>query len=97
MFDSVSYVQLGLLGFILIMNVYTFILFYTDKQKAIKRQRRISERKLLVSSFALGGLGAWLSMGMFRHKTKHLTFKIGVPLAALLTLAAILSILFYNR
>ncbi|GEK88201.1 DUF1294 domain-containing protein [Alkalibacterium putridalgicola] len=75
------------------MNLFTLALFYVDKQRAIKRKYRIPEKKLLVFSFAFGGLGAWLGMLLFRHKTRHLLFRISLPAAALITVLTIIFVL----
>ncbi|MDZ7834340.1 MAG: DUF1294 domain-containing protein [Alkalibacterium sp.] len=79
MFSSIFLVLIG--G----MNLFTFILFYIDKQRAIKRKYRISERALLLTSFSMGGIGGWLGMKHFRHKTRHSLFKYSLPVAAILT------------
>lgn len=72
---------------ILIMNLYTYLLFFIDKKRAVAHKRnRISERTLLTASFLAGGLGGFLAMTIHRHKTKHTNFKILVPIAAILTL-----------
>ena len=78
-----------LLTIIIILNLISYFLYYSDKKKAIKRKPRISEKTLLFSSFFFGGLGAWFGMKQFKHKTKHLKFQVLVPIAALLTLGAI--------
>lgn len=75
------------------LNSISFILFFLDKEKAKKNKRRISEKTLFLSAFALGGVGAWISMYTFRHKTKHLSFKLGISLAGLLTFGVIYSLL----
>lgn len=93
--QSLSVAQIILLSALLMMNVYTFILFYIDKQRAIKHRYRISEKQLLLCSFLFGGIGAWVSMGMFRHKTQKLIFKLSVPIAALLSFVSIMIVLFY--
>lgn len=93
--QSLSGIQIILLSALLMMNVYTFILFYIDKQRAIKHRYRISEKQLLICSFLFGGIGAWVSMGMFRHKTQKLIFKLSVPIAALLSFVSIMIVLFY--
>lgn len=93
--QSLSVAQIILLSALLMMNVYTFILFYIDKQRAIKHRYRISEKQLLLCSFLFGGIGSWVSMGMFRHKTQKLIFKLSVPIAALLSFVSIMIVLFY--
>lgn len=70
-------------------NVITFIIYGADKRKAIKGKRRISENTLLLCAFLMGGIGALLGMGVFRHKTRHWKFKICIPLAVLLNIAVI--------
>ena len=78
---------------ILLANLNSFRLFYVDKQRAIHRKRRIAERSLLLSSLAFGGVGAFLAMNIFRHKTKHLSFKIFIPLSLMLTIFALIYII----
>lgn len=95
MFDQLTLFQQIALAVIALLNVFAFILYYVDKQRAMKHQYRIPEKTLLLSAFALGGIGAWISMSKFRHKTQHLTFKISVPIAALITVAAVFCVLSY--
>lgn len=68
------------LVYLLIVNVVAFVMYYLDKQKAIKGAWRTPE-SVLIGVAAIGGsIGALLGMKVFRHKTKHLKFTIGVPL-----------------
>jgi len=85
MLDYIIYAVLGLL---LLWNIIVFMIYGADKSKAKKNKRRISERTLLVSAFLMGGIGAFLGMIVLRHKTKHIRFKILLPLAAILNIAA---------
>lgn len=73
-----------LLLVIILWNITTFILMKTDKYKAIKGKRRISEKTLFISAFMFGGVGIFTGMYAFRHKTKHWSFKIIIPLAIIL-------------
>ena len=61
------------------MTIVTFVLYGVDKSKAKKGQWRIPEKTLLLFAACFGGLGAFLGMKIFRHKTKHTSFKILVP------------------
>lgn len=91
MFSELAFVQQLLLVVVAILNVISFVLFYVDKQRSIRNSRnRISEQRLLSSAFLLGGLGSLLGMGLARHKTRHLKFKILVPIAAVITLGVII-------
>lgn len=62
------------------VNLVCFLLFGIDKRKAIAGSRRIPERTLLLWAAIGGGLGGWLGMEVFRHKTRKLKFTITVPL-----------------
>lgn len=73
----------AVLIYLILINLIAFLLMYVDKKKAIKRQYRIPESVLLWSAFLGGAVGAYLSMRMFRHKTKHIKFTLGVPMAIL--------------
>jgi len=72
----------------LVINLITFILYGVDKRRAKKGAWRISERTLLLCTWLLGGVGAWLAMRMFRHKTKHIAFQVSAPVGAVLSVAA---------
>lgn len=67
--------------YFLIMSSITFFLMYIDKHRAIKKEWRIPEINLMVLSFLGGSFGTYLGMYLFRHKTKHLKFTLGVPIA----------------
>ncbi|WP_258171212.1 DUF1294 domain-containing protein [Paenibacillus sp. R14(2021)] len=68
------------LAYAIIVNLYAFSLMRVDKIRAVKdRRHRIPERKLLGVSAAGGALGAFAAMRMFRHKTKHPAFSVGLP------------------
>ncbi|MDD6070010.1 MAG: DUF1294 domain-containing protein [Clostridiales bacterium] len=66
--------------YLIVMNVMTFIVYGIDKQKAKRGKWRISEKTLMMLAVFGGSIGAWIGMQVFRHKTKHLLFVIGVPL-----------------
>lgn len=70
---------------LLILNGHSYYLFAKDKQLAKSGSYRISEKRLVLTSLCLGGVGALMAMRIARHKTKHLLFQIVVPLSALLT------------
>ena len=59
----------------------------TDKSRAIKGKWRIPEKSLFLVSLLGGSLGTWAGMYLFRHKTKHWYFVIGMPLILILQVA----------
>lgn len=74
--------------YLLLINAAAFVLMLVDKQKARKNKWRIRESTLLLSAALGGSIGALAGMYVFRHKTKHLKFTLGVP-AILLAQAAL--------
>lgn len=72
-----------------IVSLIGFFIMGIDKIKAKKGAWRIPEKTLLLMAFLGGGVGVWLGMEVFRHKTKHLQFKYGVPLITILEFIAV--------
>ena len=70
----------------LAMNLFAFALYGIDKAKAKRGAWRIPEKTLLAAAWLLGGVGAWLAMRTFRHKTKHIAFQVSAPVGAVLSL-----------
>lgn len=68
-----------LLIYLLIINATSWLFMLADKQKAIRGAWRIPEATLLTLAALGGSLGAVLGMRMFRHKTLHLKFSLGLP------------------
>lgn len=85
-----------LISYLVIINALGFILMLADKVKAKKNLWRIPEATLLWVAVLGGSLGSILGMNVFRHKTKHLKFALGLPLilAAQVVLALVLLALF---
>ena len=70
-------------GYLLLMNIVGFYVMYSDKRRAIKHRFRIPERTLFIVSLLGGSIGTWAGMYLFRHKTKHWYFVVGMPLILL--------------
>ena len=83
----------AVLAYVIVVSLVLFILMYTDKQKAIKQQWRISEKTLFTLAIFGGAIGGVLGMYIFRHKTKHNRFAFGFSLLAALQLFAIVQLL----
>lgn len=70
--------------FLFFINVLAFCLYALDKRKAVYGMRRISEAALLTLAAVGGAYGAGMGMMLFRHKTKHKSFLITVPICFVL-------------
>ena len=66
--------------YLLIINAAGFLLMLADKWKAKKNRWRIRESTLLLVAALGGSLGSLAGMYLFRHKTLHLKFTLGIPL-----------------
>ena len=65
------------------INVLTFLIYGIDKWKARRWKWRIPEETLIWLAIAGGSVGALLGMYLFRHKTRHRKFALGVPVIIL--------------
>ena len=66
--------------YLVIINLFSFLLFWRDKRLATQRSIRIPESVLLTSALVGGSIGAIVSMYLFRHKTRKPKFVIGIPI-----------------
>ena len=69
-----------LLYYLLLINAAGFLLMLVDKWKAKKNRWRIRESTLLLVAALGGSIGSLAGMYLFRHKTQHLKFTLGIPL-----------------
>ena len=63
-----------IIGTILLINTWTFMLFGFDKLRAEAGSWRIAESTLLGFAFFGGSAGAFLGRRVFRHKTRKEPF-----------------------
>ena len=66
--------------YLIIVNAAAFLLMLADKQKAKRGAWRIPEKTLIGAAAIGGSIGALCGMYLFRHKTRHLKFTLGIPL-----------------
>ena len=77
-----KYISPGLVLYTL-WNLTAFFLIMFDKGQARRRQWRIRERTFFLWGLAFGAAGIFLGMHIFRHKTRHWSFAIGMPMLCL--------------
>lgn len=75
--------RLGLLLWFVFINGVAYLVMADDKRRARQRRDRIPEKTLFLLAALGGALGVLLAMNMKRHKTKHFSFRVGVPLLLL--------------
>ena len=85
---------------LLIINIAAFLAYGLDKLLAKLKAHhekvpRLPERNLLLLAIVGGGIGAWVGMEVFRHKTKHRSFRICVPLFTCLWLVIVVGLYLY--
>lgn len=66
--------------YLIFINGIAFSMMGIDKYRAKHNKWRISEKSLFMSAILLGSAGAVLGMKCFRHKTKHTSFVLGMPI-----------------
>ena len=65
---------------LVVMNVLGVAVMWSDKRRARLHRWRIPEKVLFGVSLLGGSAGTWAGMYLFRHKTKHWYFVVGMPL-----------------
>ena len=78
--------------YLIIINAAGFLLMLADKQEARRGAWRIPEATLIWVAILGGSVGSLLGMYLFRHKTRHLKFTVGIPLILFLQLALVIAL-----
>ncbi|ALS80313.1 DUF1294 domain-containing protein [Planococcus kocurii] len=73
-----------IVGYFAIVTAMAFVMMKVDKSQAQRHGQRIPEKNLWTVAIFGGGIGAYLGMMAFRHKTKHTNFRVGFLILALL-------------
>ena len=68
-----------LILYFFLMNIVTFVTFWIDKNLSKHNQSRVSESTLVLMSALGGAAGGLAAMYLFRHKTRHAKFFLGLP------------------
>ncbi len=76
--------------YIVIVSIITFIVFGIDKFRAMRHEHRVPERTLFSLAAVGGSVGALLGMLLWRHKTRHRSFTVGVPAIIMAQVAVVL-------
>ncbi|MET3727554.1 MAG: DUF1294 domain-containing protein [Bacillota bacterium] len=72
-----------LIIYLIILNVAAYYVMKRDKLSAKKGEWRTPEARLWLIAVIGGAPGMWLAMKKLRHKTKHPSFRYGLPLLSM--------------
>ncbi len=79
--------------YLIAINIITLIVYAADKFKAKHDTWRIPEKQLILLAVIGGSIGALGGMFLFRHKTLHKKFTIGIPLILAAQIAVFIMIM----
>lgn len=92
---DLTLIEILTLFYILVINLFSFILFGADKAKAkYDSKMRISESILLTFSMIGGSFGSIIAMKTFHHKTRKNSFKYKFGIILFLNILAYAYILY---
>ena len=91
------YLFYSIILYLIIINAVGFLLMLADKRAAKKSAWRIPEVRLMSIALSGGCFGVYAGMMLFRHKTKHPKFSIGVPLIMVLYIMLFVFLLIVKR
>ncbi len=69
-----------IIAYILFINIFTYTRYGSDKKRAKRKERRISEANLIRLCFLGGAIGGMVGMNVFHHKTQKKKFVITVSI-----------------
>lgn len=82
--------------YLLLINALAFVLMLADKRRARKNLWRIRESTLFATAIAGGSIGILTGMYAARHKTRHRSFVMGIPLIlAVQTIGLVLALMYF--
>ena len=87
-----------LLGYIAVVSLISIIVCVYDKKISKKNnvKLRIPEKSLFIWSAVGGSLAMYVTMQLIRHKTKHVSFMVGIPVIFILQVALIVALAYFG-
>ena len=73
-----------MLYYFIAISVFAVVICVYDKLAAKLKLRRVRETFLFFVSFIGGALAMYITMLVIRHKTRHISFMVGIPLMVVL-------------
>lgn len=78
-----------------ILNCLGIMITVADKQKAKNHKWRIPEKNLWLFGILGGATGTYICMKTIRHKTKHKSFMIGMPVLSVIQITLMITVYVY--
>lgn len=79
---------------LILINFVSVIVCIYDKHRAKCGKWRVRESTLWLLTLLGGGIGMYAAMRAIRHKTRHLSFMVGIPIIIILQIIAAFCILY---
>ena len=79
----------------ILVNLYGIWLISIDKHRASHHKWRVKETHIFSTAVLGGALGIMVAMRMFRHKTKHKSFTIGIPVIFVINIIIVLALVYW--
>ena len=83
----------ALLTIICGMSFLLFAMMGIDKALAKRGAWRVPEKTLFLLALLGGALGGIIGMYFFRHKTRHASFKAGLPMLLIVNIACCIALI----
>ena len=85
-------------AYIIVVSLCSIVVCVYDK-KISKRNNvklRIPEKSLFIWSAVGGSVAMYITMRLIRHKTKHVSFMVGIPLIMILQVALLVALVWFG-
>ena len=85
-------------AYIIVVSICSIVVCVYDK-KISKRNNvklRIPEKSLFIWSAVGGSVAMYITMRLIRHKTKHVSFMVGIPVIFVLQVAVIGALAYFG-
>lgn len=81
--------QAVIISWIVFLSIWSFAAMGYDKRQAKRKRSRIPEKNLWILAIFGGGIGAYIGMMVFNHKTRYTNFRIGFLVLAIIYISII--------
>ena len=85
-------------AYIALVSLCSIVVCVRDKRVSKKNdvKLRIPEKSLFIWSILGGSLAMFITMRIIRHKTKHLSFMLGIPVIIVLQVALMVALRYWG-